>query len=56
MKKLKGINWHIGAVGNATWTGARLRDILVDLGINEDEFEHVQVFLLLTNINFLLSY
>ncbi|RLU15184.1 hypothetical protein DMN91_012178 [Ooceraea biroi] len=42
IKKLKGINWSVGAVGNATWTGARLCDVLKDLGINEDEFEHVQ--------------
>ncbi|XP_029660614.1 probable sulfite oxidase, mitochondrial isoform X1 [Formica exsecta] len=42
VKKLKGINWNVGAVGNATWTGARLYDVLKDLGINEDEFDHVQ--------------
>ncbi|KAL6432714.1 hypothetical protein ACFW04_006253 [Cataglyphis niger] len=42
VKQLKGINWNVGAVGNATWTGARLYDILKDLGINEDEFDHVQ--------------
>lgn len=44
VKKLKGINWNVGAVGNATWTGARLCDVLKDLGINEDMFNHVQVF------------
>lgn len=44
VKKLKGINWNVGAVGNATWTGVRLCDVLKDLGINEDEFNHVQVF------------
>ncbi|XP_011644963.1 probable sulfite oxidase, mitochondrial [Pogonomyrmex barbatus] len=42
VKKLKGINWNVGAVGNATWTGARLCDVLKDLGINEDVFSHVQ--------------
>ncbi|CAL1682132.1 unnamed protein product [Lasius platythorax] len=42
VKKLKGINWNVGAVGNATWTGARLYDVLRDLGINEDAFDHVQ--------------
>ncbi|XP_012223633.1 sulfite oxidase, mitochondrial [Linepithema humile] len=42
VKKLKGINWSVGAVGNATWAGARLCDVLKDLGINEDEFDHVQ--------------
>lgn len=42
VKKLKGINWNVGAVGNATWTGVRLCDVLKDLGINENEFNHVQ--------------
>lgn len=42
IKQLKGINWNVGAVGNATWTGVRLCDVLKDLGINEDEFNHVQ--------------
>ncbi|XP_071633165.1 sulfite oxidase, mitochondrial isoform X2 [Temnothorax longispinosus] len=42
VKTLKGINWNVGAVGNATWTGARLCDVLKDLGINEDAFNHVQ--------------
>ncbi|XP_071555237.1 sulfite oxidase isoform X1 [Temnothorax nylanderi] len=42
IKTLKGINWNVGAVGNATWTGARLCDVLKDLGINEDAFNHVQ--------------
>ncbi|XP_036148221.1 sulfite oxidase, mitochondrial isoform X2 [Monomorium pharaonis] len=42
VKKLKGINWNVGAVGNATWTGIPLCDILKDLGINEDAFGHVQ--------------
>jgi len=34
----------VGAVGNATWTGVRLCDVLKDLGVNEDAFNHVQVF------------
>ncbi|GAB1868830.1 sulfite oxidase [Camponotus japonicus] len=42
VKKLKGINWNVGAVGNATWSGARLCDVLRDLGINEDAFNHIQ--------------
>ncbi|XP_072758237.1 sulfite oxidase isoform X1 [Anoplolepis gracilipes] len=42
VKKLKGISWNVGAVGNATWTGVRLYDVLKDLGINEDAFNHVQ--------------
>lgn len=46
---MKGINWNVGAVGNATWTGARLYDVLRDLGINEDAFDHVQVSYLIKN-------
>ncbi|XP_011871079.1 PREDICTED: sulfite oxidase-like [Vollenhovia emeryi] len=42
VKKLKGINWNVGAVGNATWTGVLLCDVLKDLGIDEDAFDHVQ--------------
>lgn len=32
----KGNQWTIGAVSCAKWTGVRLRDILVDVGIKED--------------------
>ncbi|KAG7200855.1 hypothetical protein KM043_003220 [Ampulex compressa] len=41
-KPLKGLSWGIGAIGNATWSGARLCDVLKDLGINEDDYAHVQ--------------
>ncbi|XP_003695994.1 probable sulfite oxidase, mitochondrial isoform X2 [Apis florea] len=41
-KQLKGLNWGIGAVGNATWTGTRLCDILKDLKIKEDDYNHIQ--------------
>ncbi|KZC12435.1 putative sulfite oxidase, mitochondrial [Dufourea novaeangliae] len=41
-KHLKGLSWGVGAVGNATWTGARLYDVLKDLKINEDDYNHVQ--------------
>ncbi|CAK9795358.1 Sulfite oxidase, mitochondrial [Anthophora plagiata] len=41
-KHLKGLSWDVGAVGNATWTGAKLCDVLKDLGINEDNYNHVQ--------------
>lgn len=42
---MKGLNWGPAAVGNATWTGVRLRDILKKAGINEDDdrYKHVQV-------------
>lgn len=42
MKPLKGLSWSVGAVGNATWSGARLCDVLADLNINEDDWNHVQ--------------
>ncbi|KAL0126811.1 hypothetical protein PUN28_005289 [Cardiocondyla obscurior] len=42
VKNLKGVSWNVGAVGNATWTGIRLCDVLKDLGISEDKFNHVQ--------------
>ncbi|XP_066582396.1 sulfite oxidase isoform X2 [Prorops nasuta] len=42
VKPLKGLRWDIGAVGTAKWTGARLCDILKDMGINEDKYNHVQ--------------
>ncbi|KAF7405175.1 hypothetical protein HZH66_004081 [Vespula vulgaris] len=42
VKPLKGLSWGVGAVGNATWSGARLCDILKDLGINEEDYDHVQ--------------
>tara|TARA_R110002051_G_scaffold93478_1_gene163274 strand:+ start:448 stop:1617 length:1170 start_codon:yes stop_codon:yes gene_type:complete len=32
----KGNQWTIGAVGCATWTGIRLKDILADVGIKDD--------------------
>ena len=41
-----GLQWNVGAIGNATWTGARLRDVLVDAGfpINAppEEAKHAQ--------------
>ncbi|TVY26654.1 putative sulfite oxidase, mitochondrial [Lachnellula hyalina] len=31
-----GLQWSVGAIGNATWTGVRLRDVLVDAGFPID--------------------
>ncbi|TVY47564.1 Sulfite oxidase [Lachnellula occidentalis] len=31
-----GVQWNVGAIGNATWTGVRLRDVLVDAGFPID--------------------
>lgn len=43
-KAVKGLNWGAAAVGNATWSGARLRDVLKLAGVNEDSpLHHVQV-------------
>lgn len=41
-----GLQWNVGAIGNATWTGVRLRDVLVDAGFPVDappeEAKHAQ--------------
>lgn len=41
-----GLPWKVGAIGNATWTGALLRDVLADAGfpVNDipDDINHVQ--------------
>ncbi|KAF2905039.1 hypothetical protein ILUMI_01140 [Ignelater luminosus] len=44
VKTVKGLDWGAAAIGNATWSGARLRDVLRLAGIDEDskEFNHVQ--------------
>jgi DMSO/TMAO reductase YedYZ molybdopterin-dependent catalytic subunit len=36
-----GIQWHYGAMGNATWGGVRLRDVLNRAGIKADALEVV---------------
>ncbi|KAJ8943701.1 hypothetical protein NQ314_009674, partial [Rhamnusium bicolor] len=43
VKPLQGVMWGLSAIGNAKWTGVRLRDILKIAGINEDEeiYKHV---------------
>lgn len=45
IKDVKGLDWGVGAIGNATWTGVRLRDVLEYAGLQENEvanFRHVQ--------------
>ena len=42
-----GLQWDIGAISNAKWTGVRLRDVLRDAGVdvnekNPDDATHVQ--------------
>lgn len=44
-KQVKGLNWGIGAIGNATWSGAKLRDVLLAAGYTPDDIKwakHVQ--------------
>ncbi|KAJ0068551.1 hypothetical protein NL108_009660, partial [Boleophthalmus pectinirostris] len=45
VKNVKGLNWGIGAIGNATWSGAKLRDVLLAAGYTSDDANwarHVQ--------------
>jgi len=37
VKMVKGIGWAQGAIGNSTWKGPRLRDVLLAAGIKEHE-------------------
>lgn len=41
-----GLQWNVGAIGNAEWTGVRLRDVLADAGfpVNDvpDDTKHAQ--------------
>ncbi len=39
--KVPGVQWERGAVGNAQWTGVRLRDVLAQAGVKE-QAHHVQ--------------
>ena len=43
-KSVLGLSWEGGAIGNATWSGARLTDVLASLGvdINDPTIKHVQ--------------
>ena len=36
-KRVNGIPWGCGAIGNATWTGVRLRDVLLHAGLALDQ-------------------
>ena len=40
--KVPGVQWERGAVGNARWTGVRLRDVLLQAGVNQ-AVRHVQL-------------
>ncbi|XP_008213038.1 probable sulfite oxidase, mitochondrial isoform X1 [Nasonia vitripennis] len=41
-KPLRGLSWSVGAIGNASWSGARLCDVLNGLGVKEEDYNHVQ--------------
>lgn len=43
VKTVKGIPWTGGAIGTAEWGGARLRDVLLYAGVNEEDIEHVHL-------------
>ena len=43
VKAVKGIPWTGGAIGNAEWGGARLRDVLLYAGVNEEDIEHIHL-------------
>ncbi|CAF3695984.1 unnamed protein product [Rotaria sordida] len=40
---VRGSPWYIGAIGNARWTGVKLRDVLESFGLDK-EGEYVQFF------------
>ncbi|XP_012696563.1 sulfite oxidase, mitochondrial [Clupea harengus] len=45
VKQVKGLNWGIAAISNATWSGARLRDVLLHAGFGPEvasKAQHVQ--------------
>ncbi|XP_041672407.1 sulfite oxidase, mitochondrial [Cheilinus undulatus] len=45
VKQVKGLNWGIAAISNATWSGARLRDVLMAAGYRSNmsqKMRHVQ--------------
>nr|CAD7194648.1 unnamed protein product [Timema douglasi] len=44
VKPVKGLNWGAAAIGNATWSGARLRDVLLATGLRDNQpgVTHVQ--------------
>ena len=45
VKAVKGLSWGQAAIGNATWSGARLCDVLKDMGIKDGKTDalHIQV-------------
>jgi len=44
-KTVKGLSWGLCAIGTARWTGAKLRDVLLDQGVDvsDEDFKHVHL-------------
>lgn len=47
-RQTQGLAWEVGAIGNAEWTGVRLRDVLKDAGLAvddlPDDIKHAQFY------------
>lgn len=44
IREIKGLNWQVGAMGNARWTGVKLIDLLDSIGVKRDDsIRHVQL-------------
>ncbi|HEV7767642.1 MAG TPA: sulfite oxidase [Thermoanaerobaculia bacterium] len=41
---MPGVQWSYGAVGNARWSGVRLRDVLVRAGVKHPAAKHLHLF------------
>lgn len=42
IKEIKGLDWGVGAMGNAKWTGVKLVDVLKSLNLKLDEQENIK--------------
>lgn len=42
IKEIKGLDWGVGAMGNAKWTGVKLVDVLRSLNLKLDEQENIK--------------
>ena len=40
-RSVKGLQWGSAAIGNASWTGVRLSDVLAYAGVREEDVEHI---------------
>ncbi|KAK4982241.1 hypothetical protein LTR66_009386 [Elasticomyces elasticus] len=45
-RQTNGLQWDVGAIGTAEWTGVRLRDVLIDAGLDvmnlDEDVQHAQ--------------